>query len=744
MSKITDFFPQKCRNPTSEFSDTTAIPLPDRAEDASQPAAGIQEPPQKRAKKYLSSFERFPWLERVEESSTRHVTAYRCRTCVRMGLQGKWGTIPMLAKGDKLSKKCQKHDESKTHRANMVASGQANRVQEGIDRNISEQVWASASSKYKQELSQLEELCRLAYCCYKLELPHTTIYDKLVRIVGSSPGAALGGYLENAPHNANYASKFTAVEMLEICGQVMRDRITSSIQTTGADGVCLIADESTVKGVTGSYLCVMVRHLDPNTAEPKESLIDLKRVKKTDGQSIFNAISSSLDRSAIDISWVTALSFDGGANFSGVNRGVRSYFPESVLYCHCRAHALALCIKSAASQLCPRINACLDFCASLYDHFGRSNAKSVALEDAQCEASSGAGDSSECDLEGDEFEPRAVALKLLRPVGTRWLSQGIALSRVLRIYTPLASALNRLAEERDFTSGGFLTFMLKRTTIECLVHLDLLLQVTNNFSKMLQSSTLDFAQLDVAKEGFLACIDSFDEREDIAPKIEEIMKGLQSAGFEVVGPRVSGRGGLSELDSLYEEFDAFLAGIRNEISRRFNGAVVCVTKAIQSIALTAQGSAEESDAWTCERAEAVGRSLSWDEHDINGLVAEATSFTKVSRAMLSMPSSVDKLSTGVSSTVKRLVRDPIVKSGFPLHFRLLHLSLVAATNSASPERSFSAVKRLMRQTRQSTTSSHLADLVITAKEGPECNDDVTVRDIAREMARRFMAKRKGE
>ncbi|KAF4740189.1 hypothetical protein FOZ62_013382, partial [Perkinsus olseni] len=134
MSKITDFFPQKCRNPTSEFSDTTAIPLPDRAENASQPAAGIQEPPQKRAKKYLSSVERFPWLERVEESSTRHVTAYRCRTCVRMGLQGKWGTIPMLAKG-------------------------------------------------------------------------------------SSPGAALGGYLENAPHNANYASKFTAVEMLEICGQ---------------------------------------------------------------------------------------------------------------------------------------------------------------------------------------------------------------------------------------------------------------------------------------------------------------------------------------------------------------------------------------------------------------------------------------------------------------------------------------------------------------------------------------------
>ncbi|KAF4685117.1 hypothetical protein FOZ60_006846 [Perkinsus olseni] len=377
MSKITDFFPQKCRNPTSEFSDTTAIPLPDRAENASQPAAGIQEPPQKRAKKYLSSVERFPWLERVEESSTRHVTAYRCRTCVRMGLQGKWGTIPMLAKG-------------------------------------------------------------------------------------SSPGAALGGYLENAPHNANYASKFTAVEMLEICGQVMRDRITSSIQTTGADGVCLIADESTVKGVTGSYLCVMVRHLDPNTAEPKESLIDLKRVKKTDGQSVFNAISSSLDRNAIDISWVTALSFDGGANFSGVNRGVRSYFPKSVLYCHCRAHALALCIKSAASQLCPRINACLDFCASLYDHFGRSNAKSVALEDAQCEASSGAGDSSECELEGDEFEPRAVALKLLRPVGTRWLSQGIALSRVLRIYTPLASALNRLAEERDFTSGGFLTFMLKR------------------------------------------------------------------------------------------------------------------------------------------------------------------------------------------------------------------------------------------------------------------------------------------
>ncbi|KAF4657076.1 hypothetical protein FOL47_008616 [Perkinsus chesapeaki] len=158
--------------------------------------------------------------------------------------------------------------------------------------------------------------------------------------------------------------------------------------------------------------------------------------------------------------------------------------------------------------------------------------------------------------------------------------------------------------------------MLTRTTIECLVKLDLLLQATSNFARMLQASTVDFAQLALSREGFLACIDSFSGRKEIAPKVEGIVENLQSSGFEVVGARSSKRGGLSELDTMYEEFAAFLAGIRSEICRRFNGTVVSATKAIESMALTALDGVEESALQNLQLGAEIVRDL--PEHLSNG------------------------------------------------------------------------------------------------------------------------------
>ncbi|KAF4650258.1 hypothetical protein FOL47_001331, partial [Perkinsus chesapeaki] len=126
--------------------------------------------------------------------------------------------------------------------------------------------------------------------------------------------------------------------------------------------------------------------------------------------------------------------------------------------------------------------------------------------------------------------------------------------------------------------------------------------VTNSFSKMLQSSSLDFAQLDIAKEGFLACIESFHDREDIAPKIDELLAALTEEGFRVEPPKVSSRDGMSELDVLHQEFQAFTVGIRNEICRRFNGPVLCVTNAIRSIVASALATSTTQEKWDADQA----------------------------------------------------------------------------------------------------------------------------------------------
>ncbi|KAF4646899.1 hypothetical protein FOL47_005504, partial [Perkinsus chesapeaki] len=82
--------------------------------------------------------------------------------------------------------------------------------------------------------------------------------------------------------------------------------------------------------------------------------------------------------------------------------------------------------------------------------------------------------------------------------------------------------------------------------------------------------------------------------------------------------------------------------------------------------------------------------------------------------------------------VKDLIRSHVISGAFPLHHRLLHLSVVAATNTASPERTFSSVKRVMSPLRLSTRSDHLADLVLIIHEGPNLTDAQGVASLTEE------------
>ncbi|KAF4646407.1 hypothetical protein FOL47_006382, partial [Perkinsus chesapeaki] len=104
----------------------------------------------------------------------------------------------------------------------------------------------------------------------------------------------------------------------------------------------------------------------------------------------------------------------------------------------------------------------------------RSNIKSVIFEESQLSQNQASNDDdpdaisdvmSDSDTETNENEPRSTALKLLRSVSTRWLSQGMAVTRVVRVYEPLIRALDRLEDLGDFTAAGHKAFMLQRSTI---------------------------------------------------------------------------------------------------------------------------------------------------------------------------------------------------------------------------------------------------------------------------------------
>ncbi|EER16339.1 hypothetical protein Pmar_PMAR029472, partial [Perkinsus marinus ATCC 50983] len=83
----------------------------------------------------------------------------------------------------------------------------------------------------------------------------------------------------------------------------------------------------------------------------------------------------------------------------------------------------------------------------------------------------GCSDEDESDEDGSSSgveQPKKAPLKLLRSVSSRWLSQGLAISRVVRIYVPIVKALSSLEDEGDFACGGFKNFMLKIVNITCM------------------------------------------------------------------------------------------------------------------------------------------------------------------------------------------------------------------------------------------------------------------------------------
>ncbi|KAF4648611.1 hypothetical protein FOL47_002990, partial [Perkinsus chesapeaki] len=357
MRKLTDYFVPKRRASSSSCASATAS---NTCEDLSQaivdhnpvasplPSPRAEEPLLKKKKvgpfvKYRSSFEQFAWLHMVEGNqklspgrNKSNKSSYLCRICMAMGLRGKWGDVVVETTGNKLSDKCKKHASSQVHIANERAYTQAQRVSEGLAKPVSEQVWSVASKQVKENRLHIQEIARLAYCCFKMELAHTTQFPRLVKhVAGETPGAKLTDYLASAPGNATYTSKFTVVELLSTTAKVIRERTAKELDNVG--GLCLIADEATVRGVTGSFLTVMVRSVDTSRGEPKEHLIDLRRVKKTDGESLFEEIEDALNTANISLDRIHALSFDGGANFAG----------------H-KAHTLALCMKAAAGVLCPK------------------------------------------------------------------------------------------------------------------------------------------------------------------------------------------------------------------------------------------------------------------------------------------------------------------------------------------------------------------------------------------------------
>ena len=115
----------------------------------------------------------------------------------------------------------------------------------------------------------------------------------------------------------------------------------------------IIGDEVTDKDANQEILSVCLRFLDLNndvSLQIKKVLFDFANLDKTTGESIANAIWSSLADNNIDVAVVRGEAYDGASAMSseacGVQGRIRRIAPMA-LYIHCNSHVLNVSVAAA-------------------------------------------------------------------------------------------------------------------------------------------------------------------------------------------------------------------------------------------------------------------------------------------------------------------------------------------------------------------------------------------------------------
>ncbi|CAF1424761.1 unnamed protein product [Rotaria sordida] len=218
------------------------------------------------------------------------------------------------------------------------------------------------------------------------------------------------------------------------------------------------------------------------TGAPCETYVSLLHLKNKDAESIFNSIVTDLQMKSIDLSKTRFVSFDDAAVFSGIHNGVaarfRAAFNIAILFIYCRAHSLQLAVISAAEDS-PDISRSLSALKSLVNFINRSSVRLSLFENIQ-----------------DIF--RNQHIKLIQPGDTRWLTNSLAIRSLLQSYQSLLITLESIYNENNEDSAealGLYNMLSNEETAFILHALRPILDTLATLSKSIQIKAADFKQL---------------------------------------------------------------------------------------------------------------------------------------------------------------------------------------------------------------------------------------------------------
>ena len=169
-------------------------------------------------------------------------------------------------------------------------------------------------------------------------------------------------------------------ELLQIIADLIRERITNDVRTSGWYGI-ILDETSDISRTEQVSLCLSFAL----NGTKKEAFIGFYSTKSTEGEVLYELVKSAITELNLDLKNIVGKAFDGAANMNGVHKGLSTRMEECSplgIYVHCYGHVLNLALQDTMTQIEPLRNA-LGTIQALYNFLEGSPKRHALFSDTE-------------------------------------------------------------------------------------------------------------------------------------------------------------------------------------------------------------------------------------------------------------------------------------------------------------------------------------------------------------------------
>lgn len=598
----------------------------------------------------------------------------------------------------------QLHASTSYHKLCVEKSDSFLKVNEGRSKKIIEQLSIEHSRQIEQNRNILLSVIKTIILCSKQEIALRGTNDfgsvmnvnsfndgnfrALLRFRVDSGDILLKEHLNNGPKNSLYTSPGIQNEIISICGDIIKSKIVQRVNV--AECFSVLADETTDIGRI-EQMSVCLRYYDQVDKKIREDFLEFTPAVDLTGKGLATLILGSLQKNSINCQFLVGQGYDGASAMSGHLHGAQEYirkdFPMA-LYVHCSAHSLNLALANASSL--PSIKNCIGTIQTVGTFFRSSAQRSEVLRTTIIETFP------------DTRHSTLVAL-----CETRWVYKHESVMRFKELYPAIIVALEKLESSINKETAQkpcqFLSAINDAKFVIPLIIIENIFSYTLTLCKQLQTVNADFVEACNHVDSVLGVLDEMREnnKKHFSDMFSVAAIMLNKNKEEIDLPRFANKQthrsnvptNSSEEYYKLNIFLPFLDHIRTQLSDRFQKHKSLISSLQQII---------------------PSKCIHATNEEINDCV-------QFYSQILTEPSTFkSEFSIWKSKWLKEESRPNTAITGldncnillFPNIWKLLQVLATIPMSTATPERTFSSLKRLKTYLRNSTGETRLNGLAL--------------------------------